>query len=189
MAELLVAARRTFLPVRCQTARPSGARRCYRPRVLLASTEVTTSGWVLYCFVGVAFVATMAVALVAVVRNGKQLRRLGGPDPALTAALDGKAQIVSSEWLGRVVNLEYVYRVVLRVEVAGRAPLRSHRGTGLRSYAGGGAAAWQHRRGPHRGRRSSVRQDRLTRQYSGIHRPKYQKPKPPNTGLKTGTTA
>jgi hypothetical protein len=69
-----------------------------------------------------AFVATMAVALVAVVRNGKQLRRLGGPDPALTAALDGKAQIVSSEWLGRVVNLEYVYRVVLRVEVAGRAP-------------------------------------------------------------------
>jgi hypothetical protein len=125
MAELLVAARRTFLSVRCQTAQiawPSGARRCYRPRVLLASTEVTTSGWVLYCFVGVAFVATMAVALVAVVRNGKQLRRLGGPDPALTAALDGKAQIVSSEWLGRVVNLEYVYRVVLRVEVAGRAP-------------------------------------------------------------------
>jgi hypothetical protein len=104
MAELLVAARRTFLSVRCQTAQiawPSGARRCYRPRVR------SSRRW---------------RSRVAVVRNGKQLRRLGGPDPALTAALDGKAQIVSSEWLGRVVNLEYVYRVVLRVEVAGRAP-------------------------------------------------------------------
>jgi hypothetical protein len=102
----------------------------------LAYTEVTTTGWVIYGFVGVVTVATVGFALYL--------------------------QIVSSEWLGRVVNLD----------------------------AGGGVAAWQHRRGPRRGRQSFLRAERtgLTRQNSGIQRPKYQKPKPPKMGLNTGTT-
>jgi|GEM_PF-6779638 len=88
----------------------------------LAYSEVTTTGWVIYGFVGVVTVATVGFALYLTFRSAKQFKQLGADDPALVSSVEGTAQIVSSEWLGRVVNLEYVYRVALQVQLPGRAP-------------------------------------------------------------------
>lgn len=78
--------------------------------------------WAYYVPVAVVFVIAMVIAAVAVIRNIGQLRNLNAADPVLTSGMSGTAQVLSSDWTGVVINLEYVCRIGLRVEIVGREP-------------------------------------------------------------------
>jgi hypothetical protein len=78
--------------------------------------------WVYYVPVAAVFVVSMVIALGAVIRNAKQLRNVTTVDPVMTSGTPGKALILSADWTGTVINLEYVCRIALRVEIPGREP-------------------------------------------------------------------
>ena len=78
--------------------------------------------WVYYVPVAAVFVVTMVVAIGAVIRNVGQLKSVGAADPLLTSGTPGSARVLSADWTGAVINLEYVCRIRLRVEIPGREP-------------------------------------------------------------------
>jgi hypothetical protein len=77
--------------------------------------------WVYYIPVAAVFVVTMVVAIGAVIRNARQFSTTAA-DPVLTSGTSGIARVSSADWTGAVINLEYVCRIRLSVEIPGREP-------------------------------------------------------------------
>jgi hypothetical protein len=76
--------------------------------------------WVYYVPVAVVFVVAMVIAIGAVIRNVRQFSSVTAADPFLTSGTPGTARVLSADWTGAVINLEYVCRIGLRVQIPGR---------------------------------------------------------------------
>jgi hypothetical protein len=80
----------------------------------------------IYGVVAVATIGAIAVAIWAVVQNVGMFRKLSQDeatsDSLLASGTPGTARIRSADWTGAVINLEYVCRIGLTVEIAGHAP-------------------------------------------------------------------
>src|SRR5271165_1598533 len=78
--------------------------------------------WVYYVPVAVVFVGAMVIAIGAVIKNVRQLGNATAADAQPTSGTPGTARVLSAEWTGAVINLEYVCQIGLRVEIPGREP-------------------------------------------------------------------
>lgn len=78
--------------------------------------------WAYHVPVAAVFVVTMAVAIGAVIRNVSKFRSVTAADSLLTSGTPGSARVLSADWTGAVINLEYVCRIRLSVEIPGREP-------------------------------------------------------------------
>jgi len=78
--------------------------------------------WVYHVPVAVVFVGAMVIAIGAVIKNVRQLGNATAADAQLTSGTPGTARVLSAEWTGAVINLEYVCQIGLRVEIPGREP-------------------------------------------------------------------
>src|SRR5581483_5017148 len=98
--------------------------------LLVSRTSVGNSGLVLYGVVGVIGIASLAVVAWAVTRNVGAFRQLSkdqaAADSLLAAGIAGTAQILSADWTGAVINLEYVCRIGLPGQTSELGPYDAH---------------------------------------------------------------
>src|SRR5581483_6233660 len=89
--------------------------------LLVSRTSVGNSGLVLYGVVGVIGIASLAVGAC------RQLSKdQAAADSLLASGIAGTAQILSADWTGAVINLEYVCRIGLTVQTSELGPYDAH---------------------------------------------------------------